>query len=123
MTQKIVVHVSRDDFAGYQAVLTETVDRFIVPALEKKVAVFNEVAIDVFCGECFQVVDNRLAAAAQARRCGKAGSEYLRRFRIADRENARAIDIAAGMVARRAHETEVILPTHWRHHVFRRQVQ
>lgn len=122
-TKKRLLSIGRDDLAGNQAIGAKARDCLEVPAFEVEVSILYERRIHFSAGECVEALEHVLVAVRLARRCRKTGIEQLRWLRVAHCELARALNVAAGTVSRRAYETEVILPTHRRNHVFWREVR
>lgn len=117
------IGVRRDDLAGDQAVLTKAVNSPVVAAFEIQVAVLDKFPIDLARGKRLEIVDDRLVTRLLTWRRRQAGHQDLRGFGVTDGEYAAALDIPAGAMSRRTNEPEIVLPTHWRHHVLWRQIQ
>ena len=58
VSQVTVIGIRRYDLAGNQAVFAEAANRFVVPALEVQVAIFDEATIDMSRGERGETVDD-----------------------------------------------------------------
>ena len=79
-------------------------------------------AVDLLGGEGLDIFENGLVA-VRPRRSREARVKDLRRFRIADSELFRAIDVAAGGVRRRTDEAKIVLPAHRHSHVLWSEIE
>ena len=55
------VRIGRDDLTRDQAVVAKAVDRLVVPAFEKQVGIFDELAIDFLAGKGGKACSNEFS--------------------------------------------------------------
>ena len=122
-TQVARVDVGGNDLASDKAILAKAAHRFVVTTFKEQVTILDKPAVDQCGGKRLEIVDDRLAAFRRPGGRGKTGHQHLRWLRIADREFARTLGVAAGLVSWRTNKTEIVLPTHRGNHVLGGQIE